>query len=81
MNLTNKNFSAKLFYTPRTSYDSDYYGVWKNTAGYCQILDIIDLATGHLVLKAGKHASTAHVTHTLYNDIIVNKGVSLLFRD
>ena len=59
-------FSAKLFYTPITSYGSDYYGVWKNTAGYSQILGIIDLATGHLVLKAGKQASAAHVTHTLY---------------
>ena len=79
MNLAHKHFSAKLFCTPRTSYGSDYYGVRKNTAGYCQILGIIDLATGHLVLKAGKQASAAHVTHTLYNDIIVNKGVPLLF--
>ena len=44
-----------------------------------EILGIIDLTTGHLVLKAGKQVSAAHVTHTLYNDIIVDKGVSLLF--
>ena len=47
--------------------------------GYCQILGIIDLATGHLVLKAGKHADAAHVTHTLYHEVILRKGVPLLF--
>ena len=79
MNLANKHFSAKLFCTPRTSYGSDYYGVRKNVLGYCQVLGIIDLATGHLVLKAGKHADAAHVTHTLYHDVILPKGVPLLF--
>ena len=54
MNLAHKHFSAKLFCTPRTSYGSDYYGVRKNTAGYCQILGIIDLATGHLSKPGNK---------------------------
>ena len=79
MNLAHKHFSAKLFCTPRTSYGSDYYGVRKNTLGYCQVLGIIDLATGNLVLKASKQADAAHVTHTLYHEIILRKGVPLLF--
>ena len=79
MNLAHKHFSAKLFCTPRTSYGSDYYGVRKNTLGYCQVLGIIDLATGDLVLKASKHADAAHVTHTLYHEIVLRKGVPLLF--
>ena len=79
MNLAHKHFSAKLFSTPRTSYGSDYYGVRKNSLGYCQVLGIIDLATGHLTLKAGKHADAAHVTHTLYHEVIIRKGVPLLF--
>ena len=79
MNLAHKHFSAKLFCTPRTSYGSDYYGVKKNTLGYSCILGIIDLATGHLVLKAGKNADAAHVTHTLYHEVILRKGVPLLF--
>ena len=79
MNLEHKYFSTKLFCTHRISYDSDYYEVRKNTSSYCQILDIIDLETGHLVLKSGNQVSVTHVTHTLYNDIIVKKGVPLLF--
>ena len=79
MNLAHKHFSAKLFCTPRTSYGSDYYGVRKNSLGYCQVLGIIDLATGDLVLKASKHADAAHVTNTLYHEVILKKGVPLLF--
>jgi transposase InsO family protein len=32
-----------------------------------------------LTLKAGKHADAAHVTHTLYHEVILRKGVPLLF--
>ena len=80
INLTYEHFSAKLFCTPRNTYGSDYYGVKKNTLGYSCILGIIYLATGHLVFKAGKNADAAHVTHTLYHEIILRKGVSLLFQ-
>ena len=73
------HFRAKLFCTPRTAYGSDYYGVKKNKLGYCQILGIIDLSTGNLVLKAGKAASAAHVTHTLFHEIVLRKGVPLVF--
>ena len=79
MQLANKHFRAKLFCTPRTSYGSDYYGVKMNAQGYCAILGIIDLATGHLVLKAAKSASGAHVAHTLFYKIVLVKGVPLLF--
>ena len=79
MNLAHKHFRAKLFCTPRTAYGADYYGVRKNAKGFCQILGIIDLSTGNLVLKAGKSASAAHVTNTLFHDIVLRKGVPLLF--
>ena len=78
-NLAHKHFRAKLFCTPRTAYGSDYYGVKMNEQGYCVILGIIDLSTGNLVLKAAKSASGAHVAETLFHDIILRKGVPLLF--
>ena len=77
--LAHKHFRAKLFCTPRTSYGADYYGVRMNQQGYCTILGIIDLATGNLVLKAAKAASGAHVAHTLFHDVVLRKGVPLLF--
>ena len=77
--LAHKHFRAKLFCTPRTAYGADYYGVKINVQGYCTILGIIDLATGHLVLKAAKSASGAHVAHTLFHDVVLRKGVPLLF--
>ena len=79
MRLAHKHFRIKLFCTPRTSYGSDYYGVKMNDQGYCAILGIIDLATGHLVLRASKSASGAHVAHTLFYKIVLVKGVPLLF--
>ena len=78
MKLAHKHFRIKLFCTPRTTYGSDYYGVRMNEEGYCTILGIIDLATGHLVLRAAKSASGAHVAHTLFYHIVLPKGVPLL---
>ena len=79
MKLAHNHFRIKLFCTPRTAYGSDYYGVRMNEEGYCTILGIIDLATGHLVLRAAKSASGAHVAHTLFYHIVLPKGVPLLF--
>ena len=74
-----ENFSAKLFYTSRTSCGSDYHDVRKNSLFHCQVLVIIDLVTVHLVLETDKHADTTHVTHTLYHEVILREGVLLLF--
>ena len=51
----------------------------KNAQGYCAILGIIDLSTGNLVLTATKSANAAHVTDTLFHDIVLRKGVPQLF--
>ena len=77
--LAHKHFRAKLFCTPRTSYGSDYYGVKKNSAGYCAILGVIDLASGNLVLKAARSPNAAHVTNTLFHEVVLRKGVPLRF--
>jgi transposase InsO family protein len=79
MSLAHKHFRAKLFCTPRTSYGADYYGVRMNEDGFCAILGIIDLATGDLILRAAKSACGAHVAHTLFHDVVMRKGVPLLF--
>ena len=79
MRLAHKHFRAKLFSKPRTSYGSDYYGVKKNKLGYCAILGIIDLASGDLVLKATTSPNAAHVTNTLFHEVILKKGVPLRF--
>ena len=80
MKHAHKHFRPKIFCTPRTAYGADYYGVGKkNSKGYNNILGIIDLATGHLVLRALKQRTAANTAHTLFYDIINNKGVSLLF--
>ena len=79
MNLAHKHYRAKLFSKPRTSYGADYYGVKKNKEGYCAILGIIDLASGDLVLKATKSPNGAHVTDTLFHEVILVKGVPLRF--
>ena len=80
MKHAHKHFRPKLFCTPRTAYGADYYGVGKkNSKGYNNILGIIDLATGHLVLKAQKQRTAANTAATLFYDIISQKGVPLLF--
>lgn len=79
MRLAHKHFRAKLFCTPRTAYGSDFYGVKENKEGYCTILGIIDLSTGNLVLKASKKENAAHVTHTVFHEIVLRQGVPLVF--
>ena len=79
MKHAHKHFRPKLFCTPRTSYGADYYGVLQNKHGYNNILGIIDLSNGHLVLKPLKSRTAANTAHTLFYDIIVKKGVPLLF--
>lgn len=79
MRLAHKHFRPKLFCTPRTAYGADYYGVLQNKHGYNNILGIIDLSNGHLVLKALKSRSAANTAHTVFYDIIVKKGVPMLF--
>ena len=79
MRLAHRHFRPKLHCTPHTSYGSDYYGVKMNKEGYCTILGIIDLATGHLTLKASKVEGAAHVADTLFHEIVLKKGVPLLF--
>ena len=79
MTLAHRHFRAKLLCTPRTSYGADYYGVKQNAEGYNNILGIIDLATGHLVLKAVKGRSAANTAHTLFYEIVMRKGIPLRF--
>ena len=79
MRHAHKHFRPKLFCTPRTAYGADYYGVLQNKQGYNNILGIIDLSNGHLVLKPLKSRSAANTAHTLFYDIVVRKGVPLLF--
>ena len=80
MKHAHKHFRPKLFCTPRTAYGADYYGVGrKNSKGYNNILGIIDLATGHLVLRALKQRTAANTAHTLFYDVINRRGVPLLF--
>ena len=79
MRLAHKHFRPKLFCTPRTSYGADYYSVAINKQGYCQILGIIDLATGNLVLKAVKQRTAANTAHVIFHEIIVRKGIPKLF--
>jgi len=80
MKHAHKHFRPKIFCTPRTAYGADYYGVGrKSNKGYNNILGIIDLATGHLVLRALKQRTAANTAHTLFYDIINKKGVPLLF--
>ena len=52
----------------------DYYGVYKNTQGYTQILGIIDLATNALTLIALKQRTAAATAHTILYEIVVRKG-------
>ncbi len=79
MRLTHKHFRAKLFSKPRTSYGADYYGVKENRLGYCAILGIVDLASGSLTLKATTSPNAAHVTNTLFHEVVLRKGVPLRF--
>jgi len=79
MRHAHKHFRPKLFCTPRTAYGADYYGVRRNKQGYNNILGIIDLASGHLVLKPLKSRSAANTAHTLFYDIVAKKGVPMLF--
>ena len=79
MRHAHKHFRAKQFCTPRTSYGADYYPVKQNKEGYNNILGIIDLSNGHLVLSAVKHRNAANTAHVLFHEIIVRKGVPMLF--
>ena len=79
MNLAHKHFRAKLHTTPRTSYGADFIKVKKTVAGYSQILGIIDLATGNLVLRALKSRTGLTTARVILYDIILKKGVPLLF--
>ena len=79
MKLTHRHFRPKLFCTPHTSYGADYYGVKQNKQGYNNILGIIDLCNGNLVLHAAKHRTAAVTAHALFHEIVVRKGVPLLF--
>ena len=79
MRHAHKHFRPKLFCTPRTAYGADYYGVAQNKQGYNNILGIIDLSDGHLVLKALKSRTAANTAHTLFYEIVVRKGVPMLF--
>ena len=79
MRLAHRHFRAKLFCTPRTSYGADYYGVKPNKLGFANILGIIDLSNSHLVLAAVKRRTAANTAHVLFYDVIMKKGVPLLF--
>ena len=74
-----KHFRAKLAVMPRTSYGADYYSVKKNKFGYDNILGIIDLSTGNLVLRAVQGRNATNTAHTLFYDVVLNKGIPLLF--
>jgi len=77
--MAHKHFRAKLFCTPRTAYGADYYAVKANKQGYCQILGMIDLSIGYLSLSALKQRTAANTAHELFYEIVVRKGVPLLF--
>ena len=79
MKLAHKHFRAKLFCTPRTAYGADYYAVKANKEGFCQILGMIDLSIGYLSLSALKKRTAANTAHELFYEIVVRKGVPLLF--
>ena len=79
MKHAHKHFRAKLAILPRTSYGADYYAVKMNKFGYNNILGIIDLSTGHLVLRAVRGRNAHNTAHTLFYDIVLEKGVPLRF--
>ena len=79
MNLAHRHFRAKLFCTPRTAYGADYYAVKQNKDGYCQILGMVDLSIGFLTLSALKARTAANTAHELFYEIVVRKGVPMLF--
>ena len=79
MNLANRHFRAKLFCTPRTAYGADYYAVKQNKEGFCQILGMVDLSIGYLSLSALKARTAANTAHELFYEIVVRKGVPMLF--
>ena len=80
MKHVHNHFRPKLFCTPRTVYGADYYVVGKKKSkGFNNILGIIDLATGHLVLRVMKQCTAAITTDTLFYKIMSKKGVPLLF--
>ena len=78
-NLAHKHYRAKLFFTPRSAYAADYYGVYPNKQGYNNILGIIDLATGyaHIIPTKGRSAETTAAA-LLYKVILVH-GVPQVF--
>ena len=79
MNLAHRHFRAKLFCTPRTAYGADYYAVKQNKEGYCQILGMVDLSIGYLTLSSLKARTAANTAHELFYEIIVRKGVPMIF--
>ena len=81
MKHTHKHFRPKLFCTPLTDYGADYYEAGKKNSskGYNNILDIIDLATDHLVLHVVNQHTADNTAETLFYKIISEKGVPLLF--
>ena len=79
MRHAHRHYRPKLFCTPRTSYGADYYGVKQNKEGYNNILGIIDLSNGHLTLTPVKERSGGTTAHIVFTEIIVRKGVPLLF--
>ena len=56
-----------------------YYEVKQNKQGYNNILGIIDLSNGHLVRQVVKVRTGVNTDHVIFNEIITNKGVTLLF--
>ena len=77
--LAHKHYRAKLTTTPRTAYGADYFSVKENSAGYNNILGIIDLATGTLVLKAVQGHTAANTAHTILYEIVLRKGCPMVF--
>jgi hypothetical protein len=79
MKHAHRHYKPKMHCTPRTAYGADYYGVRQNKEGYNNILGIIDLSDGHLVLQAVKARTGGNTAHVIFYEIIVRKGVPLLF--
>jgi hypothetical protein len=76
--LAHKHYRAnKRTTTPRTAYGADYFSVKENSAGYNNLLGIIDLATSTLVLKAVQGRTAANTAHTVLFEIVLPFGVPL----
>ena len=64
---------------PRTTYGADFIKISKSAHGYTDVLGIIDLTTSNLVLRAVKHRTSKATARVIYYDVILKKGVPLLF--